>query len=205
MKEICVWAVGFVMLLFSLRYIYLIKKQKISPALSTWVVFLLGTILSLVTYAIAEDHDFRSGILNTVDVASVSIIIIAIIIYRDKNRKIKPFDRWYMIGIGLIVLYGFLSKDAWNSNIFTQILIGVGYIPTFQKLISEKKNTESFSTWSLSILSGVIAFYPAIVDGNSLAIIYATRAIIIVSLLMLTMLYFEIYSKRKLVNSKKIN
>jgi len=52
------------MMLFAARYAYQIYKREINPTLSTWIIFILGTGLSLITYAIAEKHDFRSGILK---------------------------------------------------------------------------------------------------------------------------------------------
>jgi hypothetical protein len=196
MKALCIWLVIIIMVLFAVIYVYQIRKKIIKPALATWITFLLGTGLSLTTYAIAENHDFRSGILNTLDFASVGIIVITIIIYGGKRGKLEIFHKLYFIGVGIIILYGFFSGNAWNSNIFAQVLIGIGYIPTIRKLLVQKKNTESFVTWGLSIVAGILALYPAIIGGNSLAVIYAVRTIVLVSLLMLLMLYFEFQSRK---------
>mgnify|MGYP001584671529 CR=1 FL=1 len=196
MKDLSVWLVGLVMMTFAVRYAYQTWKHEISPTLSTWIIFLLGTGLSLATYAIAEKHDFRSGILNTMDVVMVAMILLATLMWGKRDVRFKPFEKWYLAGIVAIVGYGLLSGDAWGSNIFTQVLISIGYIPTAQNLLTEKRNTESFTTWSLGIVAGIIALYPAISDGNSLAVLYAIRTIVLVSSIIAIMAYYELRSRR---------
>ena len=196
MKDICVWSVGFVMMVFAVRYTYQIWQNKISPTLSTWIIFLMGTGLSLTTYAVAEKHDFRSGILNTMDVIMVAIVLVATLVWGKRDMRFKSFEKWYLIGIVVIIIYGLFSGDAWGSNIFTQVLISIGYIPTAQNLLTEKRNTESFTTWSLGIVAGIIALYPAITDGNSLAVLYAIRTIILVSSIITIMAFYELRSKK---------
>jgi len=189
-KDLSVWLVALVMMMFAVRYSYQIWKREISPTLSTWIIFLLGTGLSFTTYAIAEKHDFRSGILNTMDVIAVMVVLFGIIVWGNRKVRFKPFEKWYLLGISAIVVYGLLSGDAWGSNIFTQVLISLGYIPTIQNLLTEKRNTESFTGWGCNIIAGIIALYPAIVDGNSLAILYALRTIVLISNLIAIMIYY---------------
>ena len=196
MKEISVWLVALVMMTFAVRYTYQIWKQEISPTLSTWIIFLLGTGLSLTTYAIAEKYDFRSGILNMMDVVAVMIVFLAILVWGNRDVRFKPFEKWYLGGIGAIVAYGLLSGDAWGSNIFTQVLISIGYVPTIQNLLTEKRNVESFTGWGCGIVAGLIALYPAMVDGNSLAVLYALRTIVLVSSIIAVMTYYELRSQK---------
>jgi len=196
MKDLCVWMVVLVMLLFAFSYSYQVWKQNISPTISTWIIFLLGTGLSLVTYAVAEKRDFRSGIMNTVDILSVTIILLSIIAWGNRGVRFKPFEKWYLAGIGGIIVYGFLSGDAWGSNLFTQVLIVIGYVPTIHNLITEKRNTEPFTSWGFVDVAGIIALYPAIIGGNALAIVYAARSSFFVSCIMLIMLYYELRSKK---------
>lgn len=196
MKDISAWLVVFVMMTFAVRYTYQIWKREISPTLSTWIIFLLGTGLSLTTYTIAEKHDFRSGILNTMDVISVTVVLLATIVWGNRIMRFKPFEKWYLGGIGGIVGYGLLSGDAWYSNIFTQVLISIGYIPTIQNLLTEKRNVESFTGWGCGFIAGLIALYPATVDGNSLATLYAFRTIILTSGIIAIMTYYELLSKK---------
>lgn len=196
LKEICVWLVGLVMMLFAFRYAYQIRKRDIFPTISTWIIILLGTGLSLATYAVAEKHDFRSGVLNTFDVFGASFVLIAIIVWGKRAVRFKPFEKWYLIGIGAIIAYGFLSGDVWRSNIFTQVLITIGYIPTIQTLLTEKKNTESFTGWGCGVLAGLLALYPAITGGNTLALLYVVRSTLLASCIIAIMVYLELRSKR---------
>lgn len=179
------------MMMFAFRYSYQIWKGVIVPRLATWLVFFAGTTMSLTTYAIAENHDFRSGILNTVDTVSVVIICGAIIRWQERSTRFKSSDKWFLCGMLVIVLYGIFSGNAWNSNIFTQILICLGYIPTISHMLKEKRNTESFTAWGLNILASLFALYPAIVGGNTLSIIYAVRTIILVMFVIIIATYYE--------------
>jgi len=196
MKDFSVWLVTFVMVTFAVRYAYQVWRQDISPTLSTWIIFLLGIGLSLATYAIAEERDFRSGILNTMDFVAVMIVLLSTIVWGNRKVRFKPFEKWYLGGISIIIAYGLFSGDAWGSNIFTQILISIGYIPTIQNLLTEKRNVESFTGWGCAAIAGIIAIYPAIVDGNLLAVLYAFRTIVFVSIIIVVMTYYELRSRK---------
>src|SRR3989344_2417679 len=137
MKDLCVWLVGFVMITSAIRCMYQIRKRDgVSPTLSTWIIFFAGTILSLTTYIIAEKHDLRSGVLNIADVVATAIIFLSVIIWGERGMRFRPFEKWYLGGVVVIVVYGLFSGDAWGSNIFTQVLISAGYFPTIQKLLT---------------------------------------------------------------------
>jgi hypothetical protein len=196
-KDLCVWLVGFVMMSAAIRCAYQIKKQDgTKPTLSTWIIFCTGTILSLTTYLVAEKHDLRSGILNTADVLATATIFLSVLLWGERGVRFKSFEKWYLGGAGCIVTYGIFSGDAWGSNLFTQGLITFGYLPTVQKLLTEKRNTESFSVWGLIVLAGLFALYPAMVNGNLLAVVYVLRSTISVLIVIAMMYFFELRSKR---------
>lgn len=194
MKELFVWLVIAVIIFDASWYIFQIHRRKISPALSTWIIFVLGTGLSLITYAIAEDRDFQSGVLNAMDALVCLIIMLTLIIWGEHGLKFESFEKWYLIGVGLIIVYGVLTGDAWSSNIFTQALITIGYIPTVQKMVVEKKNTESFVTWTGGLLTGFLALYPSLVGGNTLATLYSIRTIVLVICMLAVMTYYQLRS-----------
>lgn len=192
MKDLFAFLVIVTMLVLACRYIYQIHRHKITPTLSTWIIFFIGTGLSLLTYALAEKHDFKSGILSVMDTAAVASILCAILVWGNRDMRFKPFEKWYLVGVGAIISYGLISGDARGSNIFTQVLISVGYVPTIQNLITEKKNTESFTAWGCALTAGIFGLYPALVeDGNSLAAIYSIRTIILVFIMLCLMAYYE--------------
>lgn len=197
MKDVCVWLVGIVMAVFAFRYAHQVKKHEINPAVSTWIIFLFGTGLSLATYLIAENHDFRSGILNTMDFVAVCLILLSILVWGKRALLFKPFEKYYLGGAVVIVVYEVLSGNEWHSNVFTQILISFGYFPTIQNLIEERRNTESFWTWGLGMLAGILSLYPAIVEGNTLATLYSARTIALVAIIMSFMIHYQRHSKKR--------
>lgn len=192
MKDLCAWLVVVILVGFSSRYSYQIWKREITPTLSTWIIFLTGTGLSLITYAIAENHDFKSGIMNTMDVVDVIIVFLATLAWgKHEKVRFKPWEKYYLMGAGAIVLYGIISGDAWKSNIFTQALIAGAYIPTIHNLVQKKRNTESFTAWGLGLLANIVALYPAMDKGNSLAVVYAARSIVLIIIMLSFMWYYR--------------
>ncbi len=184
------------MLAAALFYGRNVKKGAITPALSTWIIFLLGTGLSLTTYVIASDGDVRTGILNTADTASVAITLASVFIWGNRRVYFKSYEKWYLVGLAVIVAYGVVTGDAWRSNLFTQVVIGFGYLPTYHKLIKEKKNTEPFSAWICDLVASLISLQPVLASHNSLAIVYSLRSAVMLSCILGVMLYYERRSKR---------
>lgn len=198
MKSLFVWLVVLSMSAYIFTYVYQIYKGKITPTLSTWIIFLCGVSLSFITYVISEKNDLSSGILNTIDLANVIIVVIAIMIWGKRSLHLKLFERWYLFAAGLIVFYGIITGDAWRSNILTQILIAVGYFPTIHALLKSKVNTESFMAWGINLLVSILALYPALTEGNFLAVLYAVRATILITILIGVMIYCEFYNRKNI-------
>jgi len=197
-RNICIGMVALLMVSSAVRYIWQIVRGTVEPATSTWIIFITGTALSFTTYMLAEDRDVASGILNTMDVLEVGSILVAVLIFgHARGVRFSRFEKWYLAGIALVVAYGVTSGDAWGSNLFVQILIALGYVPTVHKIISLKRNTESFMAWSFSFFAGMFALVPAIVDGNVLAIVYASRTVVMVGMFLSLMAYFRfVYPRR---------
>lgn len=198
MKDIFVALVGMVVIIFVVCYTHQIKQSKKSgvvPTLSTWITFVIGTGLSLLTYLLAEEGDWRSGILNTMDFLATVIILLALVYYGGRKIVFRSFEKWYLGGVSAIVLFGIISQDAWRSNIFTQMLIGLGYIPTILSLHQEKRNVESYVAWVCGLSAGILALYPSIQGGNVLAVIYSVRTIVFVILILALMTYYQRQSR----------
>ena len=190
MKDLFVVLTVLASLSFPLLYWREMKKGRISPTVSTWVVFSVSTILSLTTYALAQNHDFKSGILNTTDAFQTFIILIMVIIW-GKKGQFSRFEKYYLSGIGVVVAYGVVSGNAFSSNLFIQILICSGYIPTIAKMVRLRKNTEQFLPWVFPLIAGMLGIYPAIVGGNTLAALYAIRTVAMILILMSVMVYYR--------------
>lgn len=178
-------------LVFTVIYVRLIKQGKKSPTLSTWVIFLAGSSLSLTTYCLAESRDFGSAILNTLDVFTVSAVIIATALWSKNQKRFRPFEKWYIAGMAVAVAYGLVTGDAWSSNLFMQLLMSLGYLPLLHTLVAEKRNTEPFLPWILSLAAGVVSIYPALAGGKKLAPLYSIRASALVAVTLTVMTYYH--------------
>lgn len=189
-KDICVWLVVLSETFFGACYIFQIWRKKAVPTISTWIIFFVGCGLSFLTYAIAENRDIKSGIFNTADLFYVLIILFAIILWGKHEVRFRPFEKWYLLGAVGIVVYGLITGNAWNSNVLTQVLMSFAYCPMWHKMIARKKNTESFLGWIP--VPALAALYPATHEGNVLSIIYAYRALLLCTITIIIMAYYQL-------------
>ncbi|MBI2048186.1 MAG: hypothetical protein HYT27_03525 [Parcubacteria group bacterium] len=199
-KDVFVWLVVITMLMFTCVYGRLIYKKKIEPALSSWLIWMLATGLSLITYTIAENDDLKTGIFNTADFMSIVVIVSIILEWGNRSMFKKTFSwqKYYLVGASLIIIYGLTTGDAWKSNILTQALIALGYCPTIHNMFVQKRNTESFAAWGLLLAAALLAFVPALIDGNTLAALYVFRAAVMIGIILAVMGYYEKKTKNVL-------
>ena len=148
--------------------------------------------------------DLKSGIINTTDLVYVVVIFIAILLWgkpkkeeeKDEEEKqeaqlMKSFEKWYLAGAGGIVAYGVITGNAWNSNVLTQLLMSFAYFPMFHKMLKQKKKKDSYFAWLPAAGISLLGLYPAISGGNTLAVIYASRALFFSSATCLIMAYYQ--------------
>lgn len=183
--------VTLIMLLFAIWYSYQTYKGVIQPALSTWIIMLTGTSLSLITFLLASNWDIKSGILNIADVMTCIILLTTTIIWSKSKVRFRPFEKYYLFCIVGILIVWFVSRNPYISNLLVQLLILIGYFPTIQKLISEKKNTESYSAWFIALSSGFIGAIPVLESRNFLSFVYVGRTIIMISIILLLMYFYD--------------
>lgn len=174
-----------------------IAKHKVEATLSTWLIFLAGTSTSFLSYLISSHKAFLPGVLNGADVIGDLIVIFSIVFFGVTRWKIKPFEKYYLIGLVIIGLFWFFSSDAFYANLLIQILLTLAYAHTIIKL---KRNTESFLVWGLILFASVASLYPTYnacqSSGNILALIYSVRSVILISFLIVIMFIFKPWSKR---------
>ena len=199
MKEVCTILAILSIITTTVLYCHKVWSRTIQPTLSTWLTFLTGVVLSLATFLLATDWNFKSNFLNTIDVLATTSIVVAIIARGTQKTHFRPFEKWYIVGAAVVVVYGFVTGDAWHSNLFAQGLITLGYIPMIITLVTEKRNTESFATWCMIEITCLIALYPVLADGDTLSIVYLSRGIVMISLLLVLMTYYELRGRRDLV------
>ncbi|MBI4114776.1 MAG: hypothetical protein HY445_02965 [Candidatus Niyogibacteria bacterium] len=195
MKEYAALIVAMIWLSGHAFYIYQIVRKKIFPTLSTWIIFSTATGLGLANYLVASNKDIVSGVLIASDAFASFVVVMMVALFTYSGLKFKPFEKYYLVGAGFIVLFWMITGSAFIANLLTQTLIAVGYLPTIQNLIRAEKNPESLVVWSLDIIAASISLYPAIVGGNLLASIYSVRAVIMLSFVVLLMIRLSIKNK----------
>lgn len=195
-KDVCAVIVAVLMVLFAARYSYQIYKREIAPTLSTWILFFAGVGISLVTYLLNEDFDVVSGVNNTVDILVVVAMIASILRWGDKTIRFRPWEKYYLGAAGLIVIYAIMTGDLFSSNLFAQGLIVIGAFPTINTMVSEGRNTESFTGWGLVWTAHLVGLAPSLVDGNLLSATYVIRGLVSITITLAIMTYFEIRTRR---------
>jgi hypothetical protein len=194
MRELSIYAVIAITLIIMVRYILLLVRKEIKPALAMWLFFSVAIIMSLVTYRSESGYGLLDNIMNTVDLIYVVTVCIAIFLFGDKSSKFTRFDRGCLIAVLIILLFWVFTRNHWVTNIMMQLILVIAYFPVVKRLIDSRENTEPFSVWIGMLLAPSIAL---ISSRGTLATIYSVRAIFCVGTLLLLMLRIEILKLKK--------
>ena len=193
MRELSIYAVIAIILVIMVRYILLIVRKKIKPALAMWLFFSVAIIMSLLTYRSESGYGLLDNIMNTVDLIYVVTVSVAIFLFGDKSSKFTRFDRGCLAAVIIILLFWIFTRNHWLTNILMQLILVIAYFPVVKRLLDSRENTEPFSVWIGMLLAPSIAL---ISSKGTLATIYSLRAIFCVTVLLLLMLRIE-FLKRK--------
>lgn len=177
-----------------LRYIWLLIKKEIKPALAMWLFFSVAIIMSFITYMSDTNYGYLDNIMNTVDLIYVITICVAILLFGDKSSKFTRFDTGCLVAVLVIVVFWIFTRNHKLTNILMQAVLVLAYFPVVKRLLDSKENTEPFSVWIGMLLAPGLAL---ISSKGLLAKIYSVRAIICISILLLLMLRIEIINKRR--------
>lgn len=150
-------------------------KGIIIPTKSTWIIFTAMIGLNAVSLMSAQ---FDIGILYSAFDFFTCLLILTAVFWRSWREKIrfKKFEKYYLLGFLICVIFWFLSSDAFVANLVAQFLLVVGYIPTIHNIVSAKRSLESKFSWTIWTFGSLLSLYPAIANQNTLAGIYALRA-----------------------------
>jgi hypothetical protein len=195
MKEILTLLPGLTMVAFAAWYAYKTYKSVIKPALSTWIIMFTGVLLSILTYLVSSHYNYLGAALNFGDVLCNVIIISTILLTQKFTLHFRPFEKWYLLAAGVIVAFWLFSRDAFVSNLLVQTILVVSYLPTVQKMVTEKKNSESIPVWSVCLFASVVSLYSAFASGNILSVIYVCRSTFMILLVMSLGIYFDHFYK----------
>jgi hypothetical protein len=188
MKAFSIYAVIFITVTIMIRYIILLVRKEIKPALAMWLFFSVAIVMSLITYRSDGGYGLLDNIMNTVDLIYVVTVCIAIFLFGDKSSKFTRFDKGCLAAVIMILLFWIFTRNHWLTNLLMQAVLVIAYFPVVKRLIESSENTEPFSVWIGMLLAPSLAL---VSSKGTLATIYSVRAIICVSLLLLLMLRIE--------------
>ena len=188
MKAFSIYAVILITVTIMIRYIILLVRKEIKPALAMWLFFSVAIVMSLITYRSDGGYGLLDNIMNTVDLIYVVTVCIAIFLFGDKSSKFTRFDKGCLAAVIMILLFWIFTRNHWLTNLLMQAVLVIAYFPVVKRLIESRENTEPFSVWIGMLLAPSLAL---VSSKGTLATIYSVRAIICVSLLLLLMLRIE--------------
>jgi hypothetical protein len=189
MRELSIYSVIIITLIIMVRYILLLVRKEIKPALAMWLFFSIAIIMSLVTYRSEGGYGLLDNIMNTVDLVYVVTVCVAILLFGDKSSKFTRFDRVCLAAVMIIMLFWIFTKNHRMTNIMMQGILVIAYFPVVKRLIDSRENTEPFSVWIGMLVAPSVALLSS---KGTLATIYSVRAIFCVTVLLLLMLRIEI-------------
>lgn len=198
MKDAIAIAVAVILIAASLPYVYQISRRQVLPTLSTWIILVVATNLNVASYLIATRVDVISGVLGLTDALVSWFILIVTVIAAGLKVQFQTFEKHYLTGAGVIVLFWIVSRNAFITNLLMQVLITIGCSSTIQSLLYADENRESFIFWGLVLVAVSLSLYPAAVDGNLLALIYSIRSIVVVCVMLSLMLRLHINTRGRL-------
>jgi hypothetical protein len=193
MKDLSIYIVIIVVMTIMIRYIMLLIRKEIKPALAMWVFFSVAVIMSFVTYRLDGGFGLLDNIMNTVDIVYVVTITVAIFLFGDRSSRFTGFDKTCLVAVFMIVIFWLFSGNHRVTNLFIQAILVIAYFPVVKRLLESRENTEPFSVWIGMLIAPLVAL---ISSKGTLATIYSVRAIICVSILLLLMLRIELLKLR---------
>jgi len=193
MKETLNYLVSAINLGVLLRYCWLIYFRKITPSLAMWIFFFIAVMLSMATYLASDNYSWTDNILNTTDLFLAGTVSAFILLFGKKESRFNKFDFGCLVSVIVLVLFWIFSKEHFISNIATQIILIIAYIPVIKRMIVSKENSESFTIWIAMFMAPFISIF---CSEGILASIYLFRAMFCTGLLLSLMVWIKINNNK---------
>ena len=180
------------------RYCWKTLTHRIGPRLATWLIFLVGSSLSLASYR-AHVHvgtSFVSNIANYIDATGLVLIVASVLIsarHEPERLRLKRFDWWCLVAAAAIVVLWIATGANVAANLLLQVLMCIGYSPTFKHLYQEKRNTEPFDSWIANLCISTLSLIPPLLSRpcDWLGVVYAGRAVVCVVIILFAMRHYH--------------
>jgi len=170
----------------------------IAPTLATWVVFEVGSVLSLASYHKYNQgkHPLISNVANHIDPVVVAVVASFVALSPKVDSRFRPWDYACLALAGVAVVVWRTTHSEIKANVIAQSVMGMGYAPMLLRMIREQRNTESFLMWSVSLVVAGLLLIPPVRHKNRLGILYIGRAIVCVTATLGLMGYFQFFGPR---------
>lgn len=189
MRAFSIIAVCMTNFVIGLRYVWLIRKGKISPALAMWVFFSIAVIGSLATYLSEGGYGLLDNVLNSADLLLCGGVAVAIALWGDRSSKFNRFDLGCLGGVAGILVAWALTRQHAMAHLAIQLILVIAYFPVIKRLWQSDRNTESFTMWIGLLLAPMFSLLSS---KGALATVYAARAIVSTALLLMLMIRVEL-------------
>lgn len=177
-------------------YICLIYRGEPVGSFATWFLFFVAVVVSLASYKFERENkaqingrNLSDNIMNLCDAFIVTSIVIAIVATR--GWSIFPISTTDKICVSLslvMIVIWLIKRNHFTTNLISQFILFIAYFPTFSKLWYANTNEESFIMWGGIWLAGILSVAVAMRKKDLLATIYALRALVMVSIILILML-----------------
>lgn len=167
------------------RYVGLIRRKKIQPALAMWVFFTIAVVGSFVTYLSEGGHGPLDNILNTSDIVLVGSVSVAILLFGDKTSRFTRFDLGCLGAVAAILVFWGFTREHAAAHLAIQAILVIAYFPVVKRIWKADRNTESFAAWIGMLLAAALSLLSS---EGWLATVYSVRAVVCTSLLLLLMI-----------------
>lgn len=167
------------------RYVGLIRRKRIQPALAMWVFFTIAVVGSFVTYLSEGTFSPLDNILNTSDIALVATVSIFIWIWGDRSSRFTRFDLGCLGAVAAILVFWGFTREHAAAHLAIQAILVIAYFPVVKRIWQADRNTESFAAWIGMLLAAALSLLSS---KGWLATVYAVRAVVCTGSLLVLML-----------------
>ena len=193
MREFSIVAVLVTDVLIGIRYCWLIRRDRIRPALAMWVFFTIAAVGSLVTYLGEGTYGPLDNILNTADIALVGTVAIWIALFGNRSARFTRFDLGCLGAVVLVLGAWAATRQHVIAHVSIQVIMAIAYLPVIRRMWTANRNTESFLMFAGLLLAPIFSLLSS---RGALATLYAVRAVVCTGGLLLLMTRLEWRARR---------